>query len=157
MQLDVKNLTFGAVGGTEEVDLVMPKWKISDGLIAKDLQGKIRLTRLDESILVQVNGGANILLECDRCLAEFDRPIPFKFSEEYFLGGFRENEEGLLVGRNFEIDIEQPIREEIILSIPVQKLCRHDCKGLCSHCGADRNNKNCDCEPKVNKVIKFVK
>lgn len=145
MKLDVKNLTFGAIGETDNFELSLAEWKIAEDLIAKDLKGKIKLTRLDESILVQVNGEASVLLECDRCLAEFEHLIPFKFSQEYFLGGFRENEEDLLVSKHFEINIEEPVREEIVLGIPVQRLCHKGCRGLCSHCGTNLNEGDCKC------------
>lgn len=153
MKLDVKNLTFGAVGETDNFDLSMERWEVADDLIASDLKGKIKLTRLDESILVQAEGSANLKFECDRCLTEFELEVPFNFSQEYFLGGFRENEEDLLVGKHFEIDITDPLREEIVLAIPVQKLCRKDCRGLCARCGADLNVKKCKCSQSKEKKV----
>ena len=38
------------------------------------------------------------------------------------------------------------IREQIILSIPLQPLCRPECKGLCPRCGADLNTQACGCK-----------
>jgi uncharacterized protein len=153
MQLDVKNLTFGAIGETDHFDLSMENWKVAEDLVAKDLKGKIKLTRLDESILVQAEGFVKILLDCDRCLVNFEQELSFDFSQEYFLGGFRENEEELLVSKNFEIDIEGPIREEIILAMPVKKLCHKGCRGLCPHCGTSLNTEKCSCGKAKNKKV----
>jgi uncharacterized protein len=37
------------------------------------------------------------------------------------------------------------LREQVILSAPMQPLCREDCKGLCPHCGQDLNVRRCAC------------
>ncbi len=38
------------------------------------------------------------------------------------------------------------LREQVLLSLPVRTLCKPDCKGLCPHCGVNRNNQSCHCE-----------
>jgi uncharacterized protein len=42
--------------------------------------------------------------------------------------------------------LEDVLREQVLLSLPVRTLCKPDCKGLCPRCGADRNRTACDCE-----------
>ena len=60
-----------------------------------------------------------------------------------------ENE--LLVPANAtQVDITTPVREALILAIPLQPLCREDCRGICPICGVNRNEKSCDC--KVEKT-----
>lgn len=44
-------------------------------------------------------------------------------------------------------DISEDIRTEITLALPMNLLCREDCRGLCPVCGADRNRTECSCEP----------
>ncbi len=44
------------------------------------------------------------------------------------------------------LDISESIRAALIFQEPMQPLCREDCKGLCPHCGTDRNQTDCDCE-----------
>ena len=41
------------------------------------------------------------------------------------------------------IDLDPVVREQVLLALPVSVLCREDCKGLCSTCGADLNEKDC--------------
>ena len=38
------------------------------------------------------------------------------------------------------------IYNEILLDFPMKVLCQEDCKGICSNCGANRNNESCDCK-----------
>ncbi len=48
-----------------------------------------------------------------------------------------------------EIDLEPLLREQIILAVPYAPLCRPDCRGLCSVCGADLNAGECGCDRAV--------
>jgi uncharacterized protein len=45
-----------------------------------------------------------------------------------------------------EIDLRSFLREVVALAVPVQPLCREECRGLCPHCGVDRNRETCTCE-----------
>jgi uncharacterized protein len=42
--------------------------------------------------------------------------------------------------------LEDALREQVLLSLPVRTLCKPDCKGLCQRCGANRNTQTCSCE-----------
>ena len=42
--------------------------------------------------------------------------------------------------------LEDVLREQVLLSLPVRTLCKPDCKGLCQRCGANRNSQPCTCE-----------
>lgn len=44
------------------------------------------------------------------------------------------------------IDLEPLLREQLILALPYAPLCKEDCKGLCSRCGADLNETTCSCD-----------
>ena len=37
------------------------------------------------------------------------------------------------------IDLGPLVRDAIVLELPMAPLCREDCRGLCPHCGSDRN------------------
>lgn len=42
--------------------------------------------------------------------------------------------------------LEDVLREQVLLSLPVRTLCKPDCKGLCPRCGQNRNTQVCSCE-----------
>ena len=46
------------------------------------------------------------------------------------------------------IDLGSHLREVVALALPVQPLCREECRGLCPRCGVDRNVEKCGCETK---------
>jgi len=42
--------------------------------------------------------------------------------------------------------LEDVLREQVLLSLPVRTLCKPDCKGLCPRCGVNRNIQDCSCD-----------
>jgi len=43
------------------------------------------------------------------------------------------------------VDVSVLVQEQLLLSVPVQPLCRDDCQGICQRCGADLNREACRC------------
>jgi len=41
--------------------------------------------------------------------------------------------------------LEDVLREQILLEVPLKAICREDCKGLCAHCGKNLNDGKCSC------------
>jgi len=41
------------------------------------------------------------------------------------------------------------LREQVLLAVPLKAICRQDCKGLCSQCGANLNAAQCSCAEPV--------
>jgi len=41
--------------------------------------------------------------------------------------------------------LEDVLREQVLLAVPLKALCRDDCKGLCPHCGKNLNSGQCSC------------
>jgi len=94
--------------------------------------------------------------ECDRCLgrapyhidSKFDlfyRPEPGEFDEELAI------DEGEAEMGFYELpglELEDIIREQVLLQLPMQRICSEECKGICPVCGANRNEIDCSCEPK---------
>jgi len=65
------------------------------------------------------------------------------------------NEEVQIDGAELEIGfyhgngllLEDVLKEQVLLDLPMKLLCRPDCQGLCPQCGQDRNVVNCGCPP----------
>lgn len=54
-----------------------------------------------------------------------------------------ETEIGFYEGQG--VQLEDVIKEQALLAVPLREICRADCKGLCPQCGSNRNIENCDC------------
>jgi uncharacterized protein len=114
------------------------------------LEGSID-KRDDNLFIVNASINVPVKLTCRRCLEDFKENIEADFILAVKRESEREEEstEGediLYVDmRQDEVDLEEFIREHIILNLPNLPLCGEDCKGLCAGCGVDLNNKNCNC------------
>lgn len=93
-------------------------------------------------------------LPCSRCLEPFVTPVDASFDLRYQPHalnngeGEREIEEDDLTTAFYEhetIDLGQLMREQFYLSLPMKPLCADNCRGLCPHCGANRNRETCVC------------
>src|SRR2546429_9443154 len=101
---------------------------------------------------------ASIEAPCGRCLKPVRLPIHAEFAERFVPAvSWRAEEQhelhqedlNLAVFDGKAIDLDEVVREEILLALPGHILCREDCKGLCATCGIDRNASSCQCESKV--------
>jgi uncharacterized protein len=45
--------------------------------------------------------------------------------------------------------LEDTLREQVLLAVPLKTVCREDCKGLCPHCGKNLNEGACSCSDEV--------
>jgi uncharacterized protein len=102
--------------------------------------------------------GASVEVFCDRCLAPisisvdevFDLlylpPLKLEQEEEIELA-----EDDLRVGfyQGDEVDLDDLVREQIELALPIRRLCREDCRGLCPQCGTNLNEAECFCQAEV--------
>jgi uncharacterized protein len=91
---------------------------------------------------------------CDRCLelasfpldTDFDlfyRPAASMPQGEEIEVRDAETEIGFYQGDGLELsDI---LREQILFALPMQRVCREDCKGICPVCGQNRNLVECAC------------
>ena len=77
---------------------------------------------------------------CEKLVADLFESLDSEFSEI--------DEECITVSGNV-IDISGSIEAAVFGSIPMQFLCRDDCKGLCPVCGIDLNENECNCEVEV--------
>lgn len=111
-----------------------------------------RVRRLAHEIIVNAQLTGAVTRECDRCLTETEVPVSAEFSLYYHITvpGERtsqadDQEIRELSGSHDSIILDEEVRQALLLAIPLKTLCRDDCKGLCSGCGADLNNEQCRC------------
>ena len=106
---------------------------------------------------VELRGELHTKVEsvCSRCLKPVELPIHAEFAERFVpVVSWRAEEQhelheedlNLAVFDGEAIELNDLVREEILLAMPGQVLCREDCKGLCPTCGIDRNTGSCQCE-----------
>jgi uncharacterized protein len=132
----------------------------------------INLSRSDSLLIVAGKISVNVELSCSRCLERFilalnpefdislspaqfkDLPAEMELKKEDLDKEFYDGE---------VIDLDAIIQHQIILAMPFYPLCREDCKGLCSHCGINKNQETCQCsdtvfvDPRLSGLKDFLK
>ena len=132
------------------------------------------LRKVSGGVLVQGQFTSRVSTACKRCLADASLTLPTSFTmnlvpkslaraedvldkdeqEEKDRGqgesggsfALNDADEELFDGK--VIDLEPIVTEQVMLSLPMNALCREDCKGLCAQCGQNLNEKACGCETK---------
>ncbi|AKM84659.1 TPA: hypothetical protein DHW58_01745 [Patescibacteria group bacterium] len=135
MKVDVSKLISKEVSATSEHGLD-EEVAIPDRNSAQ-IQGKVLLTRLDQSILAKFDITASLNLNCDKCLESFREQLPLSFDREYSLVP-SDDPEVLAVGDG-ELDTDLAIAQEVSISLPLQVVCKPDCKGLDPTTGENLN------------------
>lgn len=148
--LELRKLQFDTSFAPGQIDLL-------DGLQQDgDLQVRGNAELVDSLGEIRVGGHIEGSLkgECDRCLEPVRLPVQQDFdlvyqpdfeseSGEEIEIATEDTEVGFYEGAGLELaDI---VREQILLSLPLQRLCSESCKGLCPECGQNRNIKDCQC------------
>lgn len=136
----------------EEMDLETESFKLRGEVRAA---GKVtrRIVQTD----VEGEIAAGIEIDCTRCLEPVQRSLHIPFSVSYTAPeNYTDEKEAELQGDDLDlaiseddrIDLKEIVREQILLNLPEQVLCKEECKGLCQKCGANRNLIDCKCEEK---------
>jgi uncharacterized protein len=120
------------------------------------LATRLRAERFEDMFHVAGRVATQVRLSCSRCLKRFDRPLTATLDLTFRRRmastdaersgsecGEAQSEEMTFTGE--ELDFTAVVEEHIVLALPFKPLCRQDCRGLCAHCGADLNRRDCSC------------
>lgn len=143
LKLQVGFLLNESAGQSRDIEFEVPTLKVSDDLTVDFLLGKLHLSVTSRGILVQGTLKTSIAAQCARCLedVQFDLDVPLN---ELFVYP-PEPEEIFNVAESGVLDLTPLLREEVILHIPTNILCRANCAGLCLNCGKNLNEGPCEC------------
>ena len=100
-----------------------------------DIELELRLESVEEGVLVTGSVRVTVQGSCSRCLD----PIGFELIEpvqELFCYPDGHDDEDLRWVQGETIDLEPTVRDAVVLDLPLAPVCRDDCPGLCSECGA---------------------
>ena len=103
--------------------------------VSKELSYELTGCKVSGGFLIKGNCTTAVSGICGRCL----EPVEKEINAEIEL--FFDAEEIA-----DELDVSVDIREEVLLSFPMNLLCSGECAGLCRFCGGNRNKKECKCD-----------
>ena len=109
-----------------------------------DVNGQVNSK--DEILELKAHIKTNLELTCSRCLDTFIYPIDVDIEERFTKSKELQDDEELIFVEDDTLDIIQIVENCIISTLPIKRLCKEDCKGLCSQCGTNKNVKECQCD-----------
>ncbi|MEG6615275.1 DUF177 domain-containing protein [Peptococcaceae bacterium 1198_IL3148] len=141
-----------ALGDSKHFELAenLPSIDIDGNEVVFKGPAKVSIDVTNADTHLEVKGTINTVaqLTCGRCLEKYNFPVDTELIESYHSAetgeGNADDESKPFTGDY--IDIEQDVVEAIQLSLPMRQICSEDCKGLCPHCGINRNLEQCDCK-----------
>lgn len=117
-----------------------------------------RVSRSGHEVRLRGRIRARAQVDCDRCLKSVETPVEAEFDVGYVpeedyraseAAELQEEDLSLSVFDGATIDVDELVREQLLLALPSRALCTEECKGLCPTCGADLNSDaSCGCEAK---------
>ncbi|CAA9558241.1 MAG: hypothetical protein AVDCRST_MAG59-2430 [uncultured Thermomicrobiales bacterium] len=138
--VNVAGLLKGATGAVRTYRLVLDRFPLDDELVADDVVGDVRLTRLRDGIIAKVAVEGTVELECARCLREYDERFATAFDEEFrqmvdvrtgidLLPNGDEDDHTAWIDENHELDLGEVLRQEILVALPMRPDCGERCPG----------------------------
>jgi uncharacterized protein len=114
-----------------------------------------------DGYLLRATLRGELMVPCARCLETAPVSVEAPMAVSFIESGEREGEEpdetqdDVVSFEHATIDLATPIRDEILLAVPISAVCRPDCAGICPSCGGNRNLTPCDCEKRALETSKF--
>ena len=111
-----------------------------------------------DDIRIRARLAGQFELLCARCLTGVPIPLETSFDLIFRPSGIdaeagehaiSEDETEIGYYDKSGLSLDDVVREQVLFALPGRALCREDCKGLCPHCGADRNAGDCSCDQTV--------
>ncbi len=156
MRIEVENLTAAATPfehtyRPEEIDL-----DEEGAQVVAEAAVRGGATRKGEQVRLRGEIRTEVELLCDRCAAPERAPLAVEFDTSFIpleveavkAENVELQAEDLILAayEGDAVDLDELVREQILLALPSRHLCREDCKGLCQKCGANLNAGDCSCE-----------
>jgi len=138
MKIKVEKIRDKAIEIEEEIPASSWELNSSDITFVNSILLKSKFFRVRNEIVAQTLVTTHRDVVCSRCLQQARQVIEQSFTKNY-----KDSEVGEC------LEINDDIREDILLNFPMQALCKQDCKGICSRCGVDLNHQECNCQQEI--------
>lgn len=156
MEFNVSQLMKEHTGATRSYAVNEEIENLDPEIVALDpLSGTVRLMRTIDGVLVTGQLSTSLGLVCDRCLTPFVSEVEVELEDEFkpsidIVSGaslpVTTEDEGNVIDDHHILNLQEVLRQRILLSQPTHPLCKPDCLGLCISCGQNLNEGDCDCQ-----------
>jgi uncharacterized protein len=148
------------------------KFVHEDAALSEPVDAVFILAHKDRDLYIDGTVRTAIRFRCSRCAKEFSRPFSADFDLSYLPQPKWTNEDaeielkyedmGVAYYDGIAFDVNLMVLEQIELAMPMKFTCKEDCRGLCYKCGADLNERDCQCakeetDSRLSVLLEFKK
>lgn len=144
LRINVGFLLNQPIGTYRDIHFELPVLHLPPDLELTDFRGLVRLGCTPQGILAQGKFEGRIEAECVRCLDTFHEELHTDFKELFAFKNHPVSDSGLIIPDDGNIDFAPLVREYLVIELPINPLCKPDCKGLCIFCGENLNFTTCE-------------
>jgi len=140
-----------------EIDLT---FKEIEGMkLMAPVRGKMIASSTGRVLLLEGAIDTEVEQVCYRCGTLYNQPVHAEFQEDFVVrpaqshgqGPRIEEEEApesrLFIDGTLDLNLDELLRQSILVALPLKPLCADDCRGLCPHCGHKLSEGPCACQP----------
>lgn len=157
MKVDITDLR--KVSGAKDTFTYEGPLDLEDVRFVGPAKLELHLGNAGSRILVRGTLEGRVEVTCSRCAEAFTTPLSVEIDEEYLPENSPEIESeddltwstiNIYTDDSNDLVIDEVLRQNALAAFPIQLLCKEDCKGLCSECGQNLNERACGCEPAID-------
>ena len=129
--------------------------RFADAAAVTELTLELSIQQSREEYFCQGKLSATAMLECSRCLATYSSSLTadVNFIVRRAEAPVSQNGEQVIddedyvcfQGNDLRADLYEPVRQALVLSVPLRPMCAEGCRGLCPKCGGNLNESDCGC------------
>ena len=138
--------------GRARIDVDIPTdaafWEETDLKPASPLEVRLEAQQAGPDVVVRGRVSGTFAQSCRRCLEPVEVEVDEELGRLYRAGDELEeadSEDVLPLPGHAELELSDPVREQVMVAVPRYVYCRAECQGLCPHCGTNLNESSCDC------------
>lgn len=106
------------------------------------------------NISLRAEAEATAVSRCSRCLEPVEVPVRASIDAQFSRQPDPEDPD-LYAFEGASLELEDAVRDALLLELPLQFFCKPDCKGLCPVCGVNLNRFACTCQEGGEVVTPF--
>ncbi|HEX2951711.1 MAG TPA: DUF177 domain-containing protein [Armatimonadota bacterium] len=161
MKLDLSEIA-RTPGAYVDHDIDMTFKEIEGMKLAAPVRGKMTISSTGRVLLLEGAVDTEVEMLCYRCGTTYSQPVHAEFQEDFVVhppqahevGPRVEEEEEAPESRLFyegtlDLNLDELLRQSILVALPLKPLCSDDCLGLCPHCGHRLSEGPCSCQPET--------
>lgn len=134
MKIAIRQIPQEGLSLRENLDPNVLHLDFKEVIFSQPIEVKAQAARITNVVTVDIELSGKFDVSCSRCLDNVGMDLSRKLKFNYTVTNLEE-----------VINLDEDIRQELILNAPVKPLCSDSCKGLCSVCGKNLNQGGCSC------------